>query len=430
MGIALVLGIFAGYPLLAVLITAISLLIWQAYRLEQLYKWVRDPTNETSPETSGLLYLLHREINRRRTKSTIRKRQLTGYLSQFRKAASALPDALLLIDDAGKIEWANVNAFQLLGIEWPRDRGVRVIDLLREPEISDLLADASPPTHGIEVSLANRREQTLNIQCLRYTEVLRMVIARDVSRLVKVNKIHTDFIANVSHELKTPLTVLRGYLEIMAGRNDLPASLDKPLNQMKFQSDRMELLVADLIYLAKLEDQVDRHHYLAVNVSHIVSTIMQSIQALIETKQHKIKIELDPDVHIRGNQAELHSAFQNLISNAVNYTSQGGVIKIEWVKYKTGAAFSVNDNGVGIPANAIPNLTKRFFRVDEDRSRDSGGTGLGLAIVKHVLQRHDAKLEINSQLARGSEFRCVFPEQNLITTAADQEQHRQQSDAG
>lgn len=407
-------GFLSGFTLLTMLVTAIGIIAWQAFKLNELYRWTIKPEENSMPESSGQTYLLHREIHREREKNINRKRQLNSLLDQFRQAISVLPDAIVLIDNVGKIEWANSNAKSVLGINWPDDASVRFGDLIRYPEVNRMLKhNASQTEGGVLVNSIIDNSRTINFKCVRYSDKLRMVIARDVSRLIKVNQMHTEFVANVSHELKTPLTVLRGYLEIMEGSNDLDKKFIKPLEQMNLQSTRMQLIVNDLLYLAKLENTNSIPKHELIDVTSIVNLIIETIQPLIEEKHHKLELDIDYSIKINGAQTELHSAFSNLISNAIHYTPENGLIRIRWRQVGDKAEFSVKDNGLGIAAHHIDRLTQRFYRADTDRSRENGGTGLGLAIVKHVLQRHDAELEINSTEGKGTEFICAFPESNF-----------------
>lgn len=411
--IAGAIGLLFGHPLLVMLITSIGIITWQTVHLQGLYKWIINPRKNPMHDTYGQVYLLHREINRRNLANKRQKRQLSTFISQFRKATSALPDAIVLVSDSGKIEWANSNAKKVLGIKWPEDAQVRFTDLIRYPEVDKLLDLNMTSEQGIEINSKDNREQTINVKCVRYTDKLRMVIARDVSRLIKVNEMHADFVANVSHELKTPLTVLRGYLEIIQDSQGLPDNFIKPFKQMSLQSSRMQFIVNDLLYLAKLEDTENIKARDPIDVTHIINTIIESVQPLIEEKHHKLELDIDYDLNVIGAQTELHSAFNNLITNAIHYTPEQGLIKVRWRADENGATFSVKDNGLGIPALHLGRLTQRFYRVDADRSRGGGGTGLGLAIVKHVLQRHNAILEINSTEGVGSEFKCLFPAEKV-----------------
>jgi two-component system phosphate regulon sensor histidine kinase PhoR len=415
-------GFLSGYVLEALLLAALAVVAWLMIRLELLYRWVLNPNNEPLPEENGQIYKLHRQLHLRFTDTRRRKRQLANYLSQFRKAASVIPEAIVMLDKMGKIQWANLNASQIFGIQCPRDAGVRFIDLVRDPDVVKLLSQETNHQHGIQISLATARQQTISIKCVRYTESLRMIIAGDVSGLLAVNRLQADFVANVSHELKTPLTVLRGYLEILSDHPKLDEALFKPVQQMSYQSERMQLIVNDLLYLAKLEDRGNRTEHTLVEITALTNAVIESIQPVIESKQHKIELAIAHDINLMGNRSELYSALSNLITNAVNYSQKKGLIGITWKADANGATLLVKDSGSGISASAIPNLTKRFYRVDDDRSRESGGTGLGLAIVKHVLQRHNAKLEIDSLIGVGSEFRCVFPRDQLISNLAKQQE--------
>lgn len=402
-------GHTADIALLATLVAAIGLIVWQAHRVNLINKWLDNPRDHSMPEMGGLYYLMHKKLNNRNAQFAKRKKQLTGLLAQFRKAVSAMPDAIVLIDPAGKIEWANNNSIELLGIRWPDDAGVRFTDLIRHPDIEAILNTDSSLKKTQEINSIRLNQQNVNFKSVPYSEGTRMLIARDVSGLIKVNQIHTDFVANVSHELKTPLTVLRGYIEILQGSHALPPAFEKPIEQMNVQSLRMQLIVGDLLYLAKLEDKANKAPHQAVNMTNLTNTIVESVQPLLEQKGHKVLKDIEDDILLLGAEAELHSAFSNLMTNAIHYTQSNGDIKIKWRRSEHGATFSVQDNGLGIPTHHLSRLTQRFYRVDTDRSREGGGTGLGLAIVKHVLQRHDAELEVKSNEGVGSTFMCHFP---------------------
>lgn len=409
LSIALLFGLSTGYLLECLLVTALAIIAWQVFRMNALYKWVLDSKKNPMQDSGGQVYLIHREIHRQNIKSRRRKEQMSSLLKEFRKAISALPDAIILIDESGKIEWANSNSKDLLGVRYPEDSEVRFTDLIRLPEVDKLLAGKNPSSQGVEVNPLLDKGKTINIKCVRYTNSLRMIVARDVSRLIKVNQMHTDFVSNVSHELKTPLTVLRGYLEIIDDSDLLPAKLIEPIHQMNLQSIRMQFIVNDLLYLAKLEDTANVAPHEIIDVSHLLSAMIESMQPLIEEKEHSIEKSIDPDLKIKGSQAELYSAFSNLLTNAIHYTPEQGLIRIVWRNDENNATFTVSDNGLGIAGHHLDRLTQRFYRVDTDRSREGGGTGLGLAIVKHVLQRHGGRLKIDSVEGKGSEFSCLFP---------------------
>lgn len=406
---AALLGYVVGATLLVTLLCSIALIVWQLHRVNLIQKWLDNPKDNPMPEMGGLFYILHKKLSKRNAQYGKRKKQLSSYLTQFRKAVGALPDAIVLIDPFGKIEWANANSESLLGIRWPEDANVRFGDLIRYPEVETMLQNDDALQTSMEINSLAHNHQTINLKSVPYSRTTRMVIARDVSQLIKVNQIHTDFVANVSHELKTPLTVLKGYIEILQGSKSVPEKFIKPLEQMNLQSIRMQFIVSDLLYLAKLEDRGNVAPHIEIEVTHIINAIIEALQPLLEDKNHKIELDIEHKLRIRGAETELHSAFSNLIANAINYTEPNGTIEVRWASDNNGATFSVQDNGLGIPPHHISRLTQRFYRVDTDRSREGGGTGLGLAIVKHVLQRHGGELDITSTEGVGSIFSCHFP---------------------
>ncbi len=412
-----------GYPSEAALVTAIAILGWHTKALSSLSRWIIQPSRKPFVREHGQIYGIYRQLLRKNKQNKQRKRRLSSLINEFRNAVSALPDSIVLINQHRKIVWANPNSRKLLGIEWPLDNGVRFTDLIRDIDVEKLLKDEARFTQdqqqGVEIKSPLNHEQTISIKCVNYSDNTHMIIARDVSRLIKVNQIHSDFVANVSHELKTPLTVLRGYVEILSDSKDMPERFQKPLAQMNSQSVRMQLIVNDLLYLAKLENTDKPALHEPVIVSHLINTIVEALQPLMDEKEHRLELDIDDSIALTGASTELHSAFSNLVTNAIHYTPKGGKIGVVWRANKDQAQLHVIDNGLGIAPHHLNRLTQRFYRVDTDRSRDGGGTGLGLAIVKHVLQRHDASLRIESTESEGSRFICEFPAEKLLRGGAD-----------
>jgi two-component system phosphate regulon sensor histidine kinase PhoR len=227
---------------------------------------------------------------------------------------------------------------------------------------------------------------------------------RDVSRLMRLEQVRRDFVANVSHELRTPLTVVHGYLD-MIEPEQFP-EYEGILHELRSQSRRMTHIVEDLLTLSRLEtgSSLPRER---VSPSALLEALRREALAL-GRNAHEVVVEVDEPRDLLGSAQDLHSAFSNLVSNAVRYTPAGGRITLRWERDGAGARLSVVDTGQGIPAHHLPRLTERFYRVSTSRSRETGGTGLGLSIVKHVLQLHDAHLEIASEAGVGSTFACVF----------------------
>ena len=337
-----------------------------------------------------------------------RARRLAAQLSDLRTAACALRDALVLLDPHGHVRWCNPAAQRLLGITWPRDRDQPLSARFGDGEAGAWLrtgqGDADDVASPVDVAVR------LQLTLIPYSEHRRLLIARDISRVTKLEQVRRDFVANVSHELRTPLTVIHGYLELL-DPEDVPA-LAPVLNEMRTQSQRMRQIVEDLLELSRLEMQQHVPEE-RVEMAPLLESLRREAEALSHGK-HRVAVEDEGHVDLLGSPKDLHSAFSNLVSNAVRYTSEGGGITIRWRRTPIGAEYSVTDTGYGIPAEHLSRLTERFYRVSSSRSRATGGTGLGLSIVKHVLNLHDARLHIESEAGKGSTFTCVFDKARLL----------------
>jgi two-component system phosphate regulon sensor histidine kinase PhoR len=250
------------------------------------------------------------------------------------------------------------------------------------------------------------------IQLIPYGEAQTLLLARDITQAERVETMRRDFVANVSHELRTPLTVLVGFLETVRELKLDPQRVRDYTGMMREQASRMHRIIEDLLALSVLESApppaAER-----VRIAPLLERLSADAAAL-SGGRHTINVRGRTHVDLLGAEAEIASAFGNLLSNAVRYTPTGGRVTLAWEDGAEGAAFSVEDSGVGIAAEHIPRLTERFYRVDRSRSRETGGTGLGLAIVKHALARHQAQLEIASTPGAGSRFTARFPASRSI----------------
>lgn len=339
-----------------------------------------------------------------------RSRRLAANLRDLRNAASQLPDAVVLIDQQQQIRWFNHAAENLLGLRRPQDRGVLLQQRMADSELAGWLRDgALEPLN--DATAPGQADSQLNVSMLPFGDHEQLLLARDISHLNRLEQIRRDFVANVSHELRTPLTVIHGYLELI-DPEDVP-ELAPVLGEMRAQSKRMGQIVEDLLTLSRLETQ----HQIAderVPMASLLATVRKEADALSQGR-HRILLESSAEADLLGSPKDLHSALSNLVSNAVRYTPAGGTITIRWQREPGGAVYSVSDTGFGIPATHLARLTERFYRISSSRSRDSGGTGLGLSIVKHVLNLHQAQLQIESAPGVGSTFACHFGHARLLT---------------
>jgi two-component system phosphate regulon sensor histidine kinase PhoR len=398
--------------LLAMLTTSLFLLVWHYHHLLKLINWLWKSKALSPPQAQGIWgYLydgLYRQVRRQRNK----QKQLNEKIRRFRDGAEALPDAALMLSKELTIEWCNKKAQRLLGVRWPDDFSQRIDNLLRAPEFSDYLAKKNFESPCLLISPVHSDVQ-LEIRIMAYGSEHLLLLARDISNIQRLEDMRRDFVANVSHELKTPLTVVRGYVEmIQASQDVLDPHWQKAFRTIEGQVSRMDRLVEQLLNLAKVENN-SQDKKKPVNMAQLIRTLVDEVSWLNQEKEHEITLKITSDINVLGFETELKSACANLISNAIAYTPANGCINVSWQLIDNKAIFSVKDNGDGIKPEHVNRLTERFYRIDRSRSRDTGGSGLGLAIVKHVLQHHQAELVITSHWGKGSEFSIYFDESAL-----------------
>jgi two-component system phosphate regulon sensor histidine kinase PhoR len=380
--------------------------IVQMHRLEA---WLRQGRKSQPPQSWGVWGEVFDHYYRLQRRYAKRKKRLARVIREFRESTAAMPDGTIVLDSDLRIAWFNEAAIRLLGLEGNRDIGQPVTSLLRAPAFERFMRTADF-TRPVEVDSPVDLGGRLSVRIVPYGHGQYLMLIRDVTRLQRLENMRRDFVANASHELRSPLTVLGGYLENMTDDDQIPDVWHEPLEEMRTQCGRMTTLVNDLLELSRLETDapadIDER---PVDITALVERVRG--EALKQAEgERSVDVEADAAVGLAGVENELYSAISNLVFNAVRYTDSGGRIAIRWAVEADGSArFCVTDNGIGIDERHLPFITQRFYRVDPSRSRSRGGTGLGLAIVKHVLQRHGARLEIASEPGRGSRFCCVFP---------------------
>lgn len=381
------------------------------YKWRLLFRWLRDGRSKPIPELGGLWDEVIREIHKTDRERERHKDRISGLFDRLQAAASAMPDAMVVLSQRDSIDWANPPAERLLGLHAEHDIGSRLVHLVRDPALSAYLEAGDFHEPLVLKGLAG--SYVVNLQIIPFGASQKLIIGRDITHLIKLEDMRSHFVADVSHELRTPLTVLRGFLEtfqdIFADQDD---DLRANLTLMQEQVERMGRLVDDLLALSRLETTPAHAHEERVAMAPLVSNLRNVALALSADRGHRIETEV-AETDLVGNREELRSAFTNLVHNALRHTPAGGTVRMLWRTDADGGRFSVEDTGEGIPAHHIPFLTERFYRADSARSRASGGTGLGLSIVNQVLLRHGATLVIESALGRGSTFTCVFPSSRL-----------------
>ncbi len=400
----------------AVLGLVILLLIHLRYAI-LLAAWLEHPRLEDVPDGWGVWADVFARLYRTQRATAQNERQLLENEERFRRTISALPEGIVLIDTTLQIDWCNPVAQQHLGVSLRADQGLRITNLVRDPEFVGYMTSARFDSPLVFQPIA-RPGLTLEVRIVEFEAARSILITRDITQRERVDAVRRDFIANVSHELRTPLTVVNGFLEtLIDAQSEDGTTRQHHLQLMHEQAQRMHRLVEDLLTLSRLESRETPVADETVDVRQLVREVADEARAL-SLGRHQIDVDLTPGF-VLGSREELRSAFANIVSNAVRYTPDGGVISLAWREDASGGRFEVSDTGLGVAPEDIPRLTERFYRVDKSRSRETGGTGLGLAIVKHVLLRHGGYLDVRSEFGRGSTFSAVLPVERLLARTAD-----------
>ena len=413
--LAFVAGIKAGLALAVLALIAQSL--FATYHTERLWRLLDAPVYGEVPSAPGVWGEIYYRLHKLAKRWHAQVRQVEQQHSRFIQAIQASPNGVVMLDDHDQIEWCNAIAEVHFGIEAKRDLRQHVTHLVRQPDFVRYLNSHQYDEMLVMRGMGEKRQNVLSVQVFPYGENRKLVLSADITELERTDSMRRDFVANVSHELKTPLTVLSGFLETM---RELPldeTERSRYLELMDQQASRMRNIVDDLLVLAKLEGDLKPPSDHPIDMRAVLRHVRDDAQTL-SNGRHRITFESDDALTVSGVETEVMSALGNLVTNAVRYTPEGGEIHARWALVGDSAVFSVTDTGFGVPAADIPRLTERFYRVDRSRSRDTGGTGLGLAIVKHVLQRHDAVLDVKSEEGRGSTFSVRFPAQRTVRRQA------------
>jgi two-component system, OmpR family, phosphate regulon sensor histidine kinase PhoR len=421
--------------LVALLVFSTCLLIYvtiHLYWLHQLHIWFKKPVIADIPEGEGssvwedvFASLLQYERSNKNNQN-----QLNSALALFNLATSAMPDGLVILDANHLIEWSTPNADTLLGLNIVTDKNLPIVNLVRNSDFIGYLY-SNEYSEPFKLKSSRNADVTLEIQIIPFANQQKLLVCKDMTQLEKLDMMRRDFIANVSHELRTPLTVVAGFLETLGDMEGaVPNNIKRYFGMMQEQTSRMQRIIADLLTLSTIESNTENPSDDEIEISGLLNQIKNDAQGLsnsINKGRHRIHLIADTHINIRGSQEELLSAFSNLVSNAVRYTPDEGDIFINWQYNNNQAVFSVRDTGIGIEQQHIDRLTERFYRVDRGRSRETGGTGLGLAIVKHILNRHQARLEITSEIGIGSTFSIIFPSARLVFKDKKENQKLQKS---
>src|SRR6202045_1757606 len=386
---------------------------WQLSNLFRLEWWLRHRSYADPPDVGGVFGEIIAQIVRRHRRKRFHKQRFVQLMRQLQRSTAALPNGVVILNAQREIVWFNRMAARLLSLRRTADLGMRIENLLREPEFVRYLAkqDLSNP---VVIRQRTAEDSYLSLQVAPYGDGQLLLLVSDVSRQMRLEAVRRDFVANASHELRSPLTVISGYLETLGQDAALDPELQGPVAEMRRQAERMTAIIRDLLELSRLEETDEIVGGEPIDIAALLSMLRKDVVAR-PVHPGDIRIRIDSDAHLMGDEPEIHSAFSNLVDNAAKYTPAEGSLEMRWWVDEDGGHFAGSDTGMGIPPEPLPRLTERFYRVDPGRPRATGGSGLGLAIVKHVLQRHGATLEVQSTLGSGSTFTCHFPPERVAS---------------
>lgn len=403
-----------GRPLSGLLVVALLCLAWQTRQLLAFERALRSGNFDRFRYGEGIWEQLFSRFRFERERGRRRKAAYRTLLKEIRNSTDAMPDGAVILDANNEIVTCNKAASYLAGLKRKKDRGQRIDNIVRDAGLAKLLQDADAEQF-VEIASPLDDDEWLNCRVVPYGAEQKLLLIRDVTEAKRLNKMRRDFVANASHELRSPLTVIGGYLEALSDDEELPSQWRGPVSQMQNQSARMNQILTELLELSRLESAGAASREETVDIKALIDDVTAVFSA--DAAGARIKVAEVAGFKMLGRRAEIESVLVNLLSNAIRHTPADGKISVRWQVDLTGASLVVEDSGIGIADEHLPRLTERFFRVDRGRSRDDGGVGLGLAIVKHVVARHDGDLLISSEPGIGSQFSCKFPADRIIPSA-------------
>jgi len=400
-------AIFLGIALLSIP------LVYSYINLARLGKYVQSDSVEHMPLPSGFWEEVFFRLQRLIKTLKQRIRNIEQQHERFIEAFQASPNGIIMLDENDQIEWCNDISERFFGLNFKRDVMQRINFLIRRPEFIQYISKRNFDEPLLLERMGQNSSLSLMLQAFPFGNQRHLLLIQNVTDLQKADAMRRDFVANVSHEMRTPITVLMGFLETVQSLDLEKSQRDQYFDMMMSQAQRMKSLVEDLLTLANLEANSLPASTNRINVETLMALIRNDAEALSHGT-HSFSFNMMDKDCVLGDERELLSAFSNLVSNAIRYTPDAGVIDVKWrVNAQGQGEFSVTDTGPGIASEHLSRLTERFYRVDRSRSRDTGGTGLGLAIVKHIATRHQAQLLIESMPGKGSTFTLRFPKERL-----------------
>tara|TARA_E500000331_G_scaffold230976_1_gene221249 strand:- start:134235 stop:135293 length:1059 start_codon:yes stop_codon:yes gene_type:complete len=351
-------------------------------------------------------------MNKMINKYEKRKKDYEDVIDRVRKSTKSITDVGVLLNSDNEIEWFNPSAEKILGFNLNLDIGRKIDNLIRVPDFVNFLNNPDKDSFIFSSPIDDLIK--IEARFIPYGIDQRLIIFRDITDQLNLEVMRRDFVANASHELRSPITVISGYLEILSSFENLSNKWKKPIIEMQFQVDRITKILNDLIEISFMESSITEAEYKIIDVFNVLSTIEKEFSSMNGIPS--LSFSISENIKILGNETEVYSIFYNLISNAVRFTPSDGLIKVSWSLKDDEGEFMVEDSGIGILEEHIERITERFYRIESLSQGNNKGSGLGLSIVKHALNRHGSSLEIESSIGKGSIFRCYFIKKRIKLT--------------
>ncbi|MBC8401400.1 MAG: PAS domain-containing protein [Candidatus Marinimicrobia bacterium] len=362
---------------------------------------------------------LANSMNRMAAELDRRIRMITRQRNEQRAVLASMIEGLIAVDLEERIIRMNRSAGKLLNCKPKKVTGKSLVEVVRNPSLQNFIREllTTKSRAETEITLIGIEEQHLRVSgapLLDQADSCRgvVVVLNDITQLKRLEHIRQEFVGNVAHELKTPLTSIKGFVETMqSGALEKPEDARRFIDIIASQADRLDTILEDLLHLSKIEQQRDRHEIVLepARLIDIIDGAIRDCESLANQRSITIKVNTDPEIMIATDRLLLRQAITNLIDNAVKYSNHSTEVIVSAKKSRKHIDIVVSDQGIGIAEQHKPHLFERFYRVDKGRSRKAGGTGLGLAIVKHIVLAHNGSISVASQLNKGSVFTIRLP---------------------
>ena len=402
------LGFISGNWFVASLITLGIYIAWLYLRLLKLEQWIRKGTRASEAYVdNGFVGIIIRQLRQQKKTHNQRKDRTKKILRRMKQNISALPDATVLLDDELRIEWCNDPARYLLNLRSPQDLGNKLKNIIRDPALLAYLEDPLE-RESIEIESPLDSNITIQVRKVSLDDKQSLLIARNISDQKQLQKSLKNFVANASHELRSPLTVIWGHLEMLEDEINISKSGQRSLQIAQHQAERMKELIEDLLLLS----QVESYHLAPdegdwVSISELKTNLSEALEKYDD--RSRVHLEFPEHLLLRGINVEIHSICINLVENAIKYSTPDKPVAVKWFENSNAEfVFSVEDQGPGIAQEEISKITNRYYRGRKSRA-EASGSGLGLAIVQHAANKHGALFNIVSNPGKGSCFSVTFP---------------------